>query len=89
MQTLRCVAGIDVHKKMLAVVVGRVGAQTIEVVRAKFSSTIKDLKVLEDGLGAQGVNEVVYGVHWPIPQASVAAARRPIPVAFDAGPVQS
>jgi len=30
MQTLRCVAGIDVHKKMLAVVVGRVREQTLE-----------------------------------------------------------
>ena len=33
MQMLLCVAGV--HKKMLAVVVGRVGAQTIEVVRSE------------------------------------------------------
>jgi hypothetical protein len=33
--------------------------EQIEVVRAKFSTTTKDLKVLEDWLGAHGVNEVV------------------------------
>jgi transposase len=59
MQTLRCVAGIDVHKKMLAVVVGRVGEQTIEVERAKFSTTTQDLKRLEDWLATRGVDEVV------------------------------
>jgi len=59
MQTLHCVAGIDVHKKMLAVVVGRVGEQTIEVERAKFSTTTQDLKRLEDWLATRGVDEVV------------------------------
>ncbi len=60
MQTLRCVAGIDVHKKMLAVVVvGRVGEQTIEVERAKFSTTTQDLKRWEDWLETRGVDEVV------------------------------
>jgi transposase len=59
MQALRCVAGIDVHKKMLAVVVGRVREQTIEVERAKFSTTTQDLKVLQDWLEANGVDEVV------------------------------
>ena len=48
MQALQCVAGIDVHRKMLAVVVGRVREQTIEVERAKFSTTTQDLKVLQD-----------------------------------------
>lgn len=59
MQALRCVAGIDVHKKMLAVVVGKVREQTIEVERAKFSTTTQDLKVLEGWLEARGVKEVV------------------------------
>ena len=59
MQALQCVAGIDVHKKMLAVVVGRVREQTIEVERAKFSTTTQDLKVLQDWLEAHGVDEVV------------------------------
>ena len=59
MQALRCVAGIDVHKKMLAVVVGRVREQTIEVERAKFSTTTQDLKALEDWLEAHEVDEVV------------------------------
>jgi len=59
MQTLRCVAGIDVHKKMLAVVVGRVREQTLEVERVKFSTTTQDLKALEDWLEVQGVDEVV------------------------------
>ena len=59
MQDLRCIAGIDVHKKMLAVVVGRVREQTLEVERAKFGTTTLDLKALEDWLEAQGVDEVV------------------------------
>ena len=59
MQALRCVAGIDVHKKMLAVVEGRVREQTIEVERAKFNTTTQDLKELEEWLEAHEVDEVV------------------------------
>jgi transposase len=59
MQAQRCVAGIDVHKKMLAVVVGKVHEQTIEMERAKFSTTTQGLKVLENWLEAHGVEEVV------------------------------
>jgi len=33
MQTSRCVAGIDVHKKMLAVVVGRTREQSLQLER--------------------------------------------------------
>jgi len=58
-QTNQCVAGIDVHKKMLAVVVGRVQERTLDVERAKFGTTTRDLKLLSDWLQACGVEDVV------------------------------
>jgi len=45
MQTERCIAGVDVHKKMLAVVVDQVQERTIQVERAKFGTTTEDLGV--------------------------------------------
>jgi transposase len=59
MQTERCIAGIDVHKKMLAVVVGRVQERSMPVERAKFGTTTEDLELLSDWLQARGVEEVV------------------------------
>jgi transposase len=59
MQTSRCVAGIDVHKKMLAVVVGKVRERTLEVERARFGTTTGDWKRLGDWLPARGVEDVV------------------------------
>jgi transposase len=59
MQVNRCVAGIDVHKKMLAVVVGRTQEQSLVVERAKFGTTTGDLELLTDWLQAHGVEEVV------------------------------
>jgi transposase len=54
------VAGIDVHKKILAVVItdaGREGEQHFE--RCKFGTLDSDLKLLADYLAAQQVQEVV------------------------------
>src|SRR5882724_5835497 len=53
----RCVAGIDVHKKMLAVVVRRDG-QT-EYVKRKFGTTRAEIQPLEAWLRTQAVTEVV------------------------------
>jgi transposase len=59
MQTSRCVAGIDVHKKMLAVVVGRTREQSLQLERGKFGTTTEHLELLSDWLPARGVEEVV------------------------------
>ena len=59
MQANRCVAGIDVHKKMLAVVVGRMQEQSLEVERAKFGTTTEELERLSGWLQARGVEEAV------------------------------
>jgi transposase len=59
MQAEGCIAGIDVHKKMLAVVVGRTQERTLQVERAKFGTTVEDLELLRDWLQACGVDEVV------------------------------
>jgi transposase len=59
MQVSRCVAGIDVHKKMLAVVVGRTREQSLQLERAKFGTTTEHLELLSDWLQAHGVEEVV------------------------------
>src|SRR4051812_23017849 len=59
MQTERCLAGVDVHKKMLAVVVGQVEERSMQVERAKFGTTTEDLELLGDWLQARGAEEVV------------------------------
>jgi transposase len=59
MQTERCIAGVDVHKKMLVVVVGQVQDRSMQVERAKFGTTTEDLELLGDWLQARGVEEVV------------------------------
>src|SRR3954464_2491518 len=59
MQAERCIAGIDVHKKMLAVVVGKTHERTLQVERAKFGTTTQDLESLRDWLQGRGVEEVV------------------------------
>jgi transposase len=59
MQIERCIAGIDVHKKMLAVVVGKTHERTVQVERAKFGTTTQDLQLLRDWLQARRVEEVV------------------------------
>jgi transposase len=55
----RCIAGIDVHKKMLVVVVGKTHEATLQLERAKFGTTTQDLDVLRDWLRARRVEEVV------------------------------
>lgn len=54
------IAGIDVHKKMLAVVVGEVGNQGVTVVESrKFLATPEQLHRLADWLAEMEVEEVV------------------------------
>src|SRR5205823_8466425 len=54
------IAGIDVHKKMLAVVVADVEAkEEYQFERHRFGSTPEQLRVLSEWLLAQGVEEAV------------------------------
>lgn len=58
MNQLYVVAGIDVHKKMLAVVVAVVGEQKIEYRQRKFGTTSRELEQLAAWLREQQVSEV-------------------------------
>jgi hypothetical protein len=53
------VAGIDVHKKVLMVVVREVGAPDLEPERRRFGTTSSELQRLSAWLRAQGVEEAV------------------------------
>jgi transposase len=55
----RSVAGIDVHKKMLAVVIRRQRGEQAEYEKRKFGTTRAEIQHLQSWLGAQGVSEVV------------------------------
>jgi transposase len=55
----RSVAGIDVHKKMLAVVIRRQPGEQAEYEKRKFGATRAEIRHLEAWLRAQGVSEVV------------------------------
>jgi len=55
----RCVAGIDVHKKMLAVMVRREGSLQVEYLKRKFGTTRKEIEHLAAWLQELGVEEVV------------------------------
>lgn len=55
----RRIAGIDVHKKMLAVVVRVERGEQVEYVKRKFGATRAEILHLEAWLRAQGVSEVV------------------------------
>jgi transposase len=55
----RLVAGIDVHKKMLAVVVGRPAGEQVEYRKRKFGTTRGEIQHLGAWLRAQAVSEVV------------------------------
>jgi transposase len=55
----RSVAGIDVHKKMLAVVVRRESEQQAGYEKRRFGTTHAEIQHLESWLRAQGVGEVV------------------------------
>ena len=53
------VASIDVHKKMLAVVVADVGKDEWEFERRKFGTAASELKALEEWLATRDVCEAV------------------------------
>ena len=55
----RSIAGIDVHKKMLAVVVRRTRGEQVEYQKRKFGTTRAEIQHLEAWLQGQGVSEVV------------------------------
>jgi transposase len=55
----RGIAGIDVHKKMLAVVVRRQSGERIEYEKRKFGTTHAEIEHLEAWLRARAVSEVV------------------------------
>ena len=55
----RSVAGIDVHKKMLAVVIRRQSGEQAEYEKRKFGTTRAEIQHLEAWLRAQAVGEVV------------------------------
>jgi len=55
----RSVAGIDVHKKMLAVVIRRQLGEQAEYEKRKFGATHAEIQHLEAWLRAHGVSEVV------------------------------
>jgi transposase len=55
----RSVAGIDVHKKMLAVVIRRQLGEQAEYQKRKFGTTRSEIQHLQSWLGSQGVSEVV------------------------------
>jgi transposase len=55
----RRIAGIDVHKKMLAVVVRVERGEQVDYVKGKFGATRAEILHLEAWLRAQGVSEVV------------------------------
>lgn len=55
----RCIAGIDVHKKMLAVVIRKPTGETIAYLQRKFGTTRKEIAHLVAWLQADGVSEVV------------------------------
>jgi hypothetical protein len=52
-------AGIDVHKKMLAVVVARLVNDELQFERKKFGSTAEHLRMLREWLAQRQVQEVV------------------------------
>lgn len=54
-----CIAAIDVHKRMLAVVVADVAAEHWRLERARFGTIVAELERLRAWLQARGVREVV------------------------------
>src|ERR1700682_3511497 len=84
------VAGIDVHKKMLAVVVtdaAQEGAFTFE--RRKFGAMDGELRVLTAWLAEQGGERSSDGIDGAVREAGVAATGTAIPAALGAGAIQS
>ena len=55
----RCIAGIDVHKKMLAVVIRKPAGQVVEYIKRKFGATKMEIFHLAGWLQHHQVSEVV------------------------------
>ena len=55
----RSIAGIDVHKKMLAVVIRRQAGEAVAYGQRKFGTTRAEIQHLQAWLGVEGVSEVV------------------------------
>lgn len=55
----RSMAGIDVHKKMLAVVIRRQSGEQVEYGKRKFGTTRSEIQHLQAWLESEGVGEVV------------------------------
>ena len=55
----RSMAGIDVHKKMVAVVIRQWRGEQVEYQKRKFGTTRAEIQHLEAWLAAEGVSEVV------------------------------
>jgi transposase len=53
------IAGIDVHKKMLAVMIRRWNGERVEYLKRKFGTTRAEIQHLEAWLRAHGISEVV------------------------------
>ena len=55
----RWLAGIDVHKKMLAVVIRRQSGEQVEYTKRKFGATCAEIQHVGAWLQSHGVSEVV------------------------------
>ena len=80
----RWIAGIDVHKKMLAVVVRRQLGEQVEYYQRKFGTNRSDIQHLGAWLQAQGVSEVVMEMHRAVLAAGVERVGAAFSVALDA-----
>jgi len=70
------IAGIDVHKKMLAVVVSDVEVDgEYQFERIRYVSSPQHLRLLAEWLIAQQVEEVVIGINGPILETGLGGAR--------------
>jgi hypothetical protein len=69
------VAGIDVHKKMLAVVVANARNRELQFEYRRFGTTVSELQKLSTWLQEHAVQEVV-GTHCAILETSVVRSGR-------------
>ena len=58
METTYNVAGIDVHKRMLAVVIANARDTELEFERRRFGTTVSELRALSEWLKEHGVQEI-------------------------------
>ena len=89
MEGMYCIAGIDVHKKMLAVVVADVAREgEFQFEKRKFGTADSDVRSLAAWLQEQGVREVVME-STPILAAGVAGTGRTLEAIPGAGLFES